>query len=35
MKKPVIFDGRNLYDLERAGEAKITYISVGRPAINA
>lgn len=34
MKAPVIFDGRNLYDLERAKEAKITYISVGRPAVN-
>lgn len=35
MKHPVIFDGRNLYDLERARKTKITYISVGRPAINA
>ena len=34
MKKAVIFDGRNLYDLERARKANITYISVGRPAIN-
>jgi len=34
MKKPVIFDGRNLYDLERARKAGITYISVGRPSIN-
>lgn len=34
MKKPVIFDGRNLYDLERAKEANLTYISVGRPSIN-
>ncbi len=33
MKKPVIFDGRNLYDLKRAEKAGITYISVGRPAI--
>lgn len=33
MKKPVIFDGRNLYDLKRADKAGITYISVGRPAI--
>ncbi|MFH5886416.1 UDP-glucose dehydrogenase family protein [Halalkalibaculum sp. DA3122] len=30
---PVIFDGRNLYDLERARKAGITYISVGRPAV--
>ncbi len=34
MKNPVIFDGRNLYDLERARKAGITYISVGRPSIN-
>ncbi len=31
MKAPVIFDGRNLYDLKRAKEAGLTYISVGRP----
>lgn len=35
MNTPVIFDGRNLYDLKRAEKAGITYISVGRPAINA
>ncbi|PKD44792.1 UDP-glucose dehydrogenase family protein [Rhodohalobacter barkolensis] len=35
MKEPVLFDGRNLYDLERAEEAGITYISVGRPSVNA
>ncbi|MGK7391752.1 MAG: UDP-glucose dehydrogenase family protein [Candidatus Cyclobacteriaceae bacterium M2_1C_046] len=34
MKKSVIFDGRNLYDLNRAKKANITYISVGRPSIN-
>ncbi len=34
MKRPVIFDGRNLYDLKRAEEAGLTYISVGRPSIN-
>ncbi len=34
MKDPVIFDGRNLYDLKRAEKAGITYISVGRPSIN-
>lgn len=34
MKQPVIFDGRNLYDLDRARKAGITYISVGRPSIN-
>ncbi len=34
MKSPVIFDGRNLYDLERAKEAGLTYISVGRPTVS-
>ncbi|HET6528018.1 MAG TPA: UDP-glucose/GDP-mannose dehydrogenase family protein [Balneolaceae bacterium] len=34
MKQPVIFDGRNLYDLERARKSGITYISVGRPSVN-
>lgn len=34
MNKPVIFDGRNLYDLDKAREAKITYISVGRPEVH-
>lgn len=34
MKQPVIFDGRNLYDLKRAQKSGITYISVGRPAVN-
>ena len=34
MKSPVIFDGRNLYDLSRAEEAGLTYISVGRPSVN-
>ncbi|NGP76445.1 UDP-glucose/GDP-mannose dehydrogenase family protein [Balneolaceae bacterium YR4-1] len=34
MKKAVIFDGRNLYDLNRAKKSNITYISVGRPSIN-
>lgn len=34
MKEAIIFDGRNLYDLERAGEAGIKYISVGRPSVN-
>ena len=33
MKQPVIFDGRNLYDLERARKAGITYVSVGRPSV--
>lgn len=34
MKEPIIFDGRNLYDLERAKKSGITYISVGRPSVN-
>lgn len=34
MKAPVVFDGRNLYDLQRAEEAGLTYISVGRPSVN-
>lgn len=35
MKKPILFDGRNLYDLEKAQEAGLTYISVGRPEVYA
>lgn len=34
MKEPVIFDGRNLYDLERMEELNITYFSVGRRGVN-
>lgn len=34
MKEPVIFDGRNLYDLERIEESGIKYYSVGRRNIN-
>jgi UDPglucose 6-dehydrogenase len=30
---PVIFDGRNLYDLDKAEAAGVTYISVGRKAV--
>lgn len=33
MEKPIIFDGRNLYDLEKAEKAGWTYISVGRPKV--
>lgn len=33
MKTPVIFDGRNLYGLDRAAEAGLTYFSVGRRAV--
>jgi len=32
---PVIFDGRNLYDLDKAEAAGFTYISVGRRSIHA
>jgi len=31
MKSPVVFDGRNLYDLGMMKEAGFTYYSVGRP----
>ena len=34
MKEPVIFDGRNLYNLEHMGEKGITYYCVGRPTVN-
>jgi len=33
MKSPVVFDGRNLYDLKRAKDAGLIYYSVGRPTI--
>ncbi|MDI6400680.1 UDP-glucose/GDP-mannose dehydrogenase family protein [Balneolaceae bacterium ANBcel3] len=35
MNKPLIFDGRNLYDLDRMKAAGITYFSVGRQPVNA
>lgn len=35
MNKPVIFDGRNLYGLDRAEQAGLTYFSVGRRTINS
>ena len=31
MRQPVIFDGRNLYSLERMKRARFTYYSIGRP----
>jgi UDPglucose 6-dehydrogenase len=34
LKEPVIFDGRNLYDLETMGEKKFTYYSIGRAVIS-
>ena len=33
LKKPVIFDGRNLYDPEKIKDLKITYYSIGREDI--
>jgi UDPglucose 6-dehydrogenase len=33
MKEPVIFDGRNLYDLSKMEELGFTYYSIGRKAI--
>lgn len=35
MKTPVIFDGRNLYDLNRVEETGFVYFSVGRKTLNA
>lgn len=35
MGTPVIFDGRNLYDLDRIEESGITYYSVGRRSVHA
>jgi UDPglucose 6-dehydrogenase len=33
LKKPVIFDGRNLYDLEKMEELQFAYYSIGRKTI--
>jgi UDPglucose 6-dehydrogenase len=33
LKKPVIFDGRNLYDLDKMKELKFTYYSIGRSTV--
>lgn len=33
LNQKLIFDGRNLYDLELMGETGFTYYSIGRPAI--
>jgi UDPglucose 6-dehydrogenase len=33
LKAPVIFDGRNLYDLEKMEELKLNYFSIGRKSI--
>lgn len=34
LRGPVIFDGRNLYDMDTMAEAEITYYSIGRPPVN-
>ncbi len=33
LKQPVIFDGRNVYDLSVIGAAGFTYYSIGRPVV--
>ncbi|MBK8555125.1 MAG: UDP-glucose/GDP-mannose dehydrogenase family protein [Lewinellaceae bacterium] len=33
LKEPVIFDGRNLYDLEQMKELGFQYLSIGRPKV--
>jgi UDPglucose 6-dehydrogenase len=33
LKNPIIFDGRNLYDLDKMEELKFTYYSIGRKTI--
>ncbi|MFN8352009.1 MAG: UDP-glucose/GDP-mannose dehydrogenase family protein [Flavobacteriales bacterium] len=35
LKKPVVFDGRNLYELENMKEKGFTYVSIGRNIVNA
>jgi UDPglucose 6-dehydrogenase len=35
MRRPVIFDGRNLYDPKRMKQAGFTYYSIGRPPVQA
>ncbi len=34
LKRPVIFDGRNLYELETMKEKGFTYVSIGRNVVN-
>ena len=31
LKRPVIVDGRNLYDIEKMRELGVEYYSIGRP----
>ena len=33
MRRPVIFDGRNIYNPQRMVEAGFTYYSIGRPTV--
>jgi len=33
MKRPIIFDGRNLFEPERMRELGFEYVSVGRPRV--
>jgi UDPglucose 6-dehydrogenase len=33
LKQPLIFDGRNLYDLKWMADLRFDYVSVGRPAV--
>jgi UDPglucose 6-dehydrogenase len=35
MKRPLIFDGRNQYEIERMGRRGFEYFCVGRPAVDA
>jgi UDPglucose 6-dehydrogenase len=35
LKKPVVFDGRNLYELESMQEKGFTYVSIGRNTVSA
>jgi UDPglucose 6-dehydrogenase len=35
LNQPVVFDGRNLYDLDRMQELGFTYTSIGRRPIVA
>ncbi len=33
MKQPIIFDGRNCYNLEEAEQSQVIYYSIGRPVV--
>ena len=35
MRRPVVFDGRNLYDPKHVKDAGFTYYSIGRPTVHA